>query len=235
MESDMTDVQVESAKGQKRRGRKQAAAAEQPDDLINFDKAVAKGKELVAKLKTQDKVVHITEMELGELADRLETKYGDKTLERFAKDIGIGAARLKRCRSVYRAWKGKEAPGAPFAVAKELEAHPLRDEIIRERPNLTKRQARSIMRAHRQAHEDELDWRIKESRRWFAGVVKRAQQAISDGRPALSHIDPAVLRQAIDNKDEALTTLHLGSQAWINLIDIVERAFDDPQDEADVA
>ena len=46
-----------------------------------------------------------------------------------------------------------------------------------------------------------------------------------DGHPAHSHIDPLVLRQAIDRKDETVASLRLGGQAWIKLADIVERAF----------
>src|SRR5262249_14287577 len=151
------------------RGRKQSDAAGQ----IEFDdKAIEEGKKLVAKLKSQEAAVKLTEMELGELADRLKPEYGEKTVAVFAHKIGVPAAALKRWRSAYRAWKGKEAPGASFAVAKELQAHPLREEIVREQPNLTKREARSIMRAYRQAHEEEMDWRVEESRRWFAGAVK---------------------------------------------------------------
>jgi hypothetical protein len=61
------------------------------------------------------------QMRLGELADKLEPRYGDRTVAKFAAEIGIAACTLKRCLSVYRAWKGIEAP-APlsYAVLQEL-------------------------------------------------------------------------------------------------------------------
>lgn len=89
----MTDVQqVGSSRTQKRK------RARKPDE-IDFNKAVTEGKKIVATaLKSH-------ELRLGELADRVEPKYGDKTLLKFATAIGLHVATLNRCRSVYRAWK----------------------------------------------------------------------------------------------------------------------------------
>src|SRR5262245_19890963 len=97
----MTDVQVESTKLKAKLKTKPKTTA--VIDVIEFDEAVVEGKKLVKEL-------HSNENKLGELADRLEPKYGDKTLDRFAKEIGVNAGTLKRWRSTYRKWKGIEAP-----------------------------------------------------------------------------------------------------------------------------
>src|SRR6266478_252499 len=103
------------------------------------DKTVAKGKKLAAALKAKDAALKSTELELGELADQLKPIYGEQTLSRFAKAIGLSADRLNRCRSVYRAFKDKtiKGPAPKFAVLQALQGHPLRDEILKDKPDLT--------------------------------------------------------------------------------------------------
>jgi hypothetical protein len=229
----MSDVQVESAKGQKRRGRKQVAAAEQPD-AIDFDKAVAKGKGLVATLKSQDAAVNTTEMELGKLADSLTPIYGDKTLARFAKAIGISADRLNRCRSVYRAYKGKEikGPAPKFAVYQALQGHPKRDEIIeahrKANRKLTKREARTYMRDLRASQGQEEDWKVQEARSWLGRANNHALEAVKYGEPTEQYLNPATLRQAVDEPEKLMATLRAGGAALITLADKLQRALAPP-------
>jgi hypothetical protein len=216
-------MMLEQALEDQQTKREQRRVHKQPDEgRIPYDnKAVANGKKLAAALKSN-------EMQLGELADRLQPKYGDQTLTKFAKEIGVAAATLNRCRSVYRAYKGIEAPEPNFAVAKALQAHPDKAEIIKQYPDLTKRQATTMMQDWRRGQGQ--DWRVEETRRWFGGVVKRAQEAIKDGHPAKEYVEPAILRQAVDDKDKLLATLRAGGNAWITLADMVESALapDDP-------
>ena len=174
----MTDVQqVGSPPKQK---RKRDRAQKQPVALPHFDdKDVAKGKKLAATLKSKDTTlkstqaaIKSTEKKLGELADGLKPIYGQQTLARFAKKIGLSADRLNRCRSVYRAWKNKEikGPSPKFAVLQALQGHPEREEIIKNKPNLTVREARTFMRDLRQSRGE--DYRVDETRRWFAEALK---------------------------------------------------------------
>jgi hypothetical protein len=230
----MTDVQQpESSRSKPKRVRKQA---QQLAPVVPYDdKAVAKGKKLAATLKSGDKA----EWELGKLADQLELK--GETLASFAEEIGLKADRLNRCRSVYRAWKDKDKKGVPpkFAVLQALQAHPLRDEIIKENPDLTQRQARTFMRdynlAQGQAQADE-NWKVNETRRWYAAAVKHAQEAIKYGHPEHAFLDPDLLRKALDNPDQTIASLRLGGEAFISAANTVERAlapppapmFDDP-------
>ena len=116
-----------------------------PPDLIQFDEAVAQARQHI-------EAVQYHERKLGELADRLEPKYGDETLAKFAEEIGVSVAHLSRCRSTYRAYKDQDIKETTpnFAVLAALQAHPLRAEIIKAKsPNLTVRQARTHMRDYR--------------------------------------------------------------------------------------
>jgi len=91
------------------RAQRQSEPVQQDEPvLIKYGSAtIGKGKRLAAMLKQGD----AAEMELGELADRLQPKYGEKTLARFAQAIDLPLDRLNRCRSVYRSWKRNRDSG----------------------------------------------------------------------------------------------------------------------------
>ena len=158
------------------------AATSTPTDTIPYDDAVSEGKEIVAKIGDAER----GQLRLGELADNLEPKYKDRTLATYAKEIDVAKCTLDRYRTVYRAWAGKLAPGpnsVSYAVLRELSTHPEREQIIRENPNLTKREAHDLMRKQVYAAEEkrkqdqEDDW-LKHSRKWFKDFVALANEAI---------------------------------------------------------
>jgi hypothetical protein len=125
-----------------------------PAEVIPFDEAVAEGKAIVAHIEGTKERGHFR---LGELAAKVETKYGDRTQAKLAKAWSISASCLKRYVSVYRAWEGKNigAPGpqsVSYAVLRELATHPEREQIIRDNPNLTKREAQERMRELKDRH-----------------------------------------------------------------------------------
>src|SRR6516164_6142884 len=72
--------------------------AQSANNTINYDAAVREGKRIVAKMEREW-------WQLCELADGIETQYGDGTLERFAKDIGVVPCTFLRRMSVYQAWR----------------------------------------------------------------------------------------------------------------------------------
>ena len=91
-------------------------------DKIPFDDAVSEGKEIVAQIEVAER----GQLRLGELADRLEPRYKDRTLAKFAAEIGVAKCTLDRYRTVYRAWAEKLAPGpnlVSYAVLRELATH----------------------------------------------------------------------------------------------------------------
>jgi hypothetical protein len=223
----MSDTQaVESTR---KRGRAQKQTERVEPERIKYGRTViAKGKRLAATLKSGD----AAEKELGELADRLQPKYGDKTLACFAKAIGLSADRLNRCRSVYRAYKDKPIKGTSpnFGLYQALQAHPKRDEIINI-PGMTVAKARTFMRDYRKAQGQgqEEDARVRNTRGWLNEVVEFAAEAYKKyGYPMQERLDPVILRQATDDPDKVVRTVRLGARTLSTLADEFERAFAPP-------
>jgi hypothetical protein len=104
--------------------------------LISWDEAVEEGMRLVENLEAN-------QMRIGEIADRIEPKYGESTLSEYAQVLKKSVSTVQNYRSVYRAWhedvKVKNAP--KFSVAKALVKHPNRAAIVEERPGITEREA----------------------------------------------------------------------------------------------
>ena len=124
--------------------RQKSVAGTAPNDRISYDEAVTAGRNIV---KTLDREQRRHQLHLGQLADRVEPKYGDRTVAKFAKEIGVAACTLKRYLSVYRAWDGRgiEAPGpVSYAVLRELQDQPKREAIVKENPKITKREAQKL-------------------------------------------------------------------------------------------
>jgi hypothetical protein len=157
-----------------------------PADTINFDDAVAEGKAIIAKIEEAER----GQLRLGELADQLETQYGDRTLAKYAKALDIASCTLKRYRDVYRAWKGKiSAPGrVSYAALRELAPHadkPECQEFIRANPAITKRKAHDLKRklagteevkAQETKEKAAAAEALKETKKWFADVVTLGNQ-----------------------------------------------------------
>jgi len=217
----MTDVQQVEPSRTKTRKR---ARKNKPDE-IDFNTAVTEGKKIVATaLKSH-------ELKLGELADRVEPKYGDKTLLKFAKAIGLHIATVSRCRSVYRAWKKIKikGPSPNFGVYQALQGHPEREEIINKVKPKTVKEARTIMRDYRKAHGLQEEWQVGETRRLLAEAVKHALEAHKKyGHLKPEHLDPNILRQAVDEPDKLVDTLRMGGRAFITLADEIVSALTTP-------
>ena len=198
------------------------AATSTPTDKIPFAAAVSEGKEIVAKLEDAER----GQLRLGELADNVEPKYGDRTMAKFAAEIGVGSkCTLDRYRTVYRAWAGKLAPGpnsVSYAVLRELATHPDRKQIIRENPNLTKREAHDLMRKQVYAAEEkrkqdqEDDW-LKHSRKWFKDLVALANEA-ARAADVPNQCTPDQLENLLKAVDpRMLMFMHAGGRALFNL------------------
>jgi hypothetical protein len=153
-------------------------AAVNDTDTIDFNAAVVEGKQILEQIEIAER----GQLRLGELAAKLEPKYGDRTLANFADELGIATCTLHRYRAVYQAWKGKVAPGPlspSYAVLRELQALDDREEIIREKPNMTKREAAEIKRKRKDAKPPEQDkdvW-LKKFNEGFKGACNRQAEA----------------------------------------------------------
>jgi hypothetical protein len=114
-----------------------------PRDFILWDDAVAEAKVI------QDGLLAKTESDpwrLGEIANLIEPRYGDATLENFAQAIGCEFTALKKYRATVRSWPVKEGR-ASFSVSSSLNKHPLRYDIVATYPDLTRDAARETMKS----------------------------------------------------------------------------------------
>jgi hypothetical protein len=237
--TDATDIVIE-AKFTQPRSRKEGAAPPKEsgaDDAveqhqsaraevgpkIDYDEAVAEGKQILAGIESSRGRL----MRLGELADQVKKDYGGHRLKAFAKDIGIAACTLARCRSVYRAWEGKEAPApVSYSVMQELQDHDHRLELVRNNPNMTKREARRIMRRQQKerAQANFASHLLEEQKRWFRSVVRHAGEALRDASITDGEISPTIrraLREVIEPK--VLPTLTEAGEALIRLAAYLEQ------------
>jgi hypothetical protein len=161
-----------------------------PSEVIPYDQGVREGQEIVLNIEAAER----GQLRLGELADKLEPKYADRTLAKFAAEIGVAKCTLDRYRTVWRAWEGKLAPGpdslVSYAVLRELATHPDREQIIKAKPNITKREAHDKMRnlendARRQQQQEEEDDWPKHNRRWFKELYTQAHEVARMAEVAL--------------------------------------------------
>jgi hypothetical protein len=107
-------------------------------------------------------------------------------------------------------------------VLAALQSHPEREEIINANPKLTVREARTFMRDYRKAQGEEQDWRVEETRRLLGEAAKLALEAHKKyGHLKPEHLDPNILRQAVDEPDQLVATFDLGIRALTTLRDEV--------------
>jgi hypothetical protein len=83
-------------------------------DTISYDEAIS----IVKDFDT------LYQWRLGEICDKLEPKYGENTLQRFAEDIGKNYSTLKDYRATYRSWKTEIVRPRTYSVAQELASLP---------------------------------------------------------------------------------------------------------------
>lgn len=111
---------------------------------IPYAKGVAEAKRIVASIAKNM-------WRLAEITAKLEPKYGDKTLERFAKDVGLTLRTLRKYRQTYLRFGSSKGGCAPhFSILEKLVSVPDAEKIIERHPKLTYRQAKEIARRPRE-------------------------------------------------------------------------------------
>jgi hypothetical protein len=191
-------------------------------DHISYDDAVTEGRNIIRKMEGEQRR---SQMRLGELAARIEPKYRDRTVAKFAKAINVSDCTLKRYRSVYKAWDGNGivAPGpVSYAVLRELQNHPQRQEIVEQNPQITKREAQRLRREYEEKQREGTkkkgksgDWKKDENKRWLRRVqilandIKRAAAGVVVTPAILEILEPELLP---DLKEGGAALLKLAAQ-----------------------
>src|SRR5262249_52542142 len=111
--------------------------------LISYKTLVEEGKAASRKLGEVNWI-------LGELASKVETRYGEARLQQYADDIDVKYAWLKDCRTTYLRWPKIASRPALFSIARVLNSHPDRLEIVQRHPHITKEQARLKVQQYKQ-------------------------------------------------------------------------------------
>jgi hypothetical protein len=128
-------------------------------------------KAIVARCKAICASISGKQWELGDEADTATQKWGETSLEQLAADINFDGApcTLGRCRDVCRAWPKNRARARFFSSAKILATHPDRWGIVERNPDISKSEARELMRKLR-----------AERRAEQAGATTQTEQADGD-------------------------------------------------------
>jgi hypothetical protein len=116
------------------------------DALVAYKTLVEEGKAASLKLGQVNWI-------LGELASKVEKRYGEASLQRYAEDIEVKYSTLKDCRTTYLRWP-RLASRPAFSIARVLNSHPERLEIVQEQPFITKRQAELKVRQYKQERKN---------------------------------------------------------------------------------
>jgi hypothetical protein len=205
-----------------------AKRASRPAPEFSFEDAVAEGKRLVAAGKKMVAIADRNDWRLAKLADAVGKKYGEHDLAKFATEIGLAHCTIKRRRQTYRNWKEilKGDPGLlsslSYSVARELENHPQRARLIKEKPQMTKREATAAMKAYRNKPESA-------TQRWWNDLNVRAGKATRDLN-ALK-LDRQILLKVVE--PALLSSIREAGQAWIRLANELEKLFKEPAIEAE--
>lgn len=127
---------------------------------------------------------------LGELSV-LVLKHTNQTLEQYAEDIEQNVSTLKDCHATVVNWQQKV--GRPtFAIARALNPHPDRYKIVAEKPSMTRKEAREIMRELREnvEHKEKIEALLLVIRHGCASAISMAP---CDCRDLENEITPEVM------------------------------------------
>jgi hypothetical protein len=198
-----------------------SAETSPPTDFIPFEDGVREGNEILERERQGS-------LRLGEIADKLERKYADRTLAKFARAIGLAPCTVERHLSVYRAWKGKPARGPVlYGVLRALQDHPDRASIIEENPKLTQKEAQKMMCAHKEGFSTDAtgktngktDW-DKHNRQMVKTVYRLARDACRAAHIIGERLTPEQKRSLLKALEvHSLNVVKQGGEALLELFD----------------
>jgi hypothetical protein len=225
-----TTGKARSTKGGQTPANPKPAEPEKPEaapDEKKFWAAVNEAKKLLTEIDDRW-------WRLGELADGVETVYGEKKLAKFANELKLSPCTVERHRDVFRAWRGNAAPGREsfpqsYSVARELQALDDRFDLIEANPNITKREASDLrlMRAGkpRRKKKQKGDWLGNNAESDFKHVHELANKIISATKIVDSEIKPDLEQELADVAEVGkawLPTMRKASEQLIKFVNLCE-------------
>jgi hypothetical protein len=197
--------------------------------IIPFEDAVRKCKEIRARIEGRNEETERDHFRIGEIADKVETKYKDRTHAKLAERSNIAYSCLKRYLSVYRAWKGTPfgAPGpqsVSYSVLRELASLEDREQIIRDNPNITKREAEQLRRERDGKGdgngEPQGSFRT-DNRRYLKDVCTRAEDLRKKAEEALDDTDEQLDDLAKLAGEQVLMNLRADAKVVVGLAELL--------------
>jgi hypothetical protein len=152
---------------------------------VDYHKAVVEARDILAQIDVAERGYYRLGQLVYEVAEAAE--YGDRTLARFADDVGVAKCTLDRWANTYRSWKDKLAPGPKlpsYTVLRELAPHTSNPEVVKkveDDRNITKREAldikRKLKRATNKKKQDQEEEWLKDNLRGFRELCNHAEAA----------------------------------------------------------
>jgi hypothetical protein len=158
---------------------------------------IERGKALVADLSNN-------QYALGDLASKIDKRYGDDTLGEFAEAIGISYNTLKGYRYVWRKWNDSKVKPRNFSVAKALASYKNKDQYIKQYPNATEEEARAYVKKERKEAREKKEKDMSDGEKKgvkFGNWEKRAQRLLKDMKKHVTEKWSYVLDRLVERKE----------------------------------
>lgn len=194
------------------------APVEKPAELIPFTEAVREAKKALGEMSK-------AQWRLGELADTVRPDWGESTLEKFAKLIGIPFKTAERYRDVWRKWKDFPAPGRElpsYAVARALEAVPNRADFVIDKPQMSKREAEEIAKEWRK-HQQQQQSAANGGKQASGDAGKRVLRLASEIIELLEKADVTTWKPAAYDGGTRVTNFRRAAAALTKVADALEQ------------
>jgi hypothetical protein len=215
----------------------------EPVTPIDYYEAVVEARRILEQIDVAERGYY----RLGQLAHEVAKagKHGDRTMAKFAEDIGIAKCVSDRYATVYKAWKGFLAPGLKspsYAVLRELAPHasePECQKAIRDNPDMTKRNALDLKRRLKDAEEgkaketeetaQEAEW-LRRDKKLFKDLVTLANDATRAAAFAYECTTDDQWRGFLKAIEPAqLMYVRGGGRMLVNLADLLEALLEEPE------
>lgn len=112
---------------------------------------------------------------IGEIADQVELKYGEGTLQRLAEESGIEYKTLLNCRTIWRAWpESSRRREISWAVHGEFASQPDRAELIKQQKWTAKTAREEVQRRNSGPRQVNILAKEAEQRtKWCMGIKEQ--------------------------------------------------------------
>jgi hypothetical protein len=152
--------------------------------------------------------------ELGEVALEVDTRYGENSLGEYADRIGVPLKTLQAARTTARRWPEKSRR-LDFSTCQALNAQIDRENIVRQRPDITLAEARELVRRRKDARAD-----LSPVER-LVGKLNRNLLAVLETLTALNDQQAVAMDGAAkDDLEDKFDALRIQAEAFLAKVEV---------------